>query len=114
MATSGEFRWPSTGRISWPQSPALSTPVGIAPEVIEPPQTGFLISSSEPDALAAGLRAVLEQRSRWSEIGAAARQRVERLTAEAMAKRYVELYVDWLEAHASNATHHTSANVSLK
>ena len=78
--------------------PVLSTPVGIAREVITPPQNGLLSASPEPEALAVGLRALLELRPRWAEIGAAARRRVEGFTAEAMAKRHQELYVRWLNA----------------
>src|SRR5665811_2261746 len=82
------------------ERPVLSTPVGIAREVIDPPETGLLCASPETEALAAGLHALLELRPRWAKIGAAARRRVERFSAEAMAKRHQELYAQWLNAAA--------------
>jgi glycosyltransferase involved in cell wall biosynthesis len=76
--------------------PVLSTPVGIAPEVIVPGQTGLLCSPPEPAALARGLRNMLALRSSWPEIGAAARRRVENFTARSTARRYGDLYAKWL------------------
>ncbi len=76
--------------------PVLSTPVGIAPEVIVPGETGLLCSSPEPSALARGLRETLAMRSSWSAIGAEARRRIEGFTATSMANRYRELYAQWL------------------
>jgi glycosyltransferase involved in cell wall biosynthesis len=76
--------------------PVLSTPVGIAPEVITPGETGLLCSSPDSRALAGGLRAILDVRAHWPAIGAAARRRVEAFTAVSMARRYQELYALWL------------------
>jgi len=76
--------------------PVLSTPVGIAPELIEPGETGLLCASPEPGALAEGLRRMLALRSQWPAIGAAARRRVSGLTALSMAARYQNLYAAWL------------------
>jgi glycosyltransferase involved in cell wall biosynthesis len=76
--------------------PVLTTPVGIAPEVITPSETGLLTSSPEPNALARGLREMLALRHHWPSIGAAARRRVEGFTAASMAGRYRDLYAQWL------------------
>jgi glycosyltransferase involved in cell wall biosynthesis len=76
--------------------PVLSTPVGIAREVIAPGETGLLCSSSDSSALARGLSEMLALRASWSTIGAAARSRVQGLTAASMANRYTELYARWL------------------
>jgi len=76
--------------------PVLSTPVGIAPEVISQGATGLLCASSEPGSLARGLREMLALRPRWPELGCAARLRVQSFTAAAMADRYSRLYARWL------------------
>jgi glycosyltransferase involved in cell wall biosynthesis len=76
--------------------PVLSTPVGIATEVIAPDATGVLCSSSETRALAAGLEEILALRPRWRELGMAARRRVQGFTATAMAERYLQLYERWI------------------
>lgn len=76
--------------------PVLSTPVGIAPEVIAQEETGLLCSSCQPDALALGLREMLALRASWPAMGAAAHARVQGFTATSMANRYQELYAQWL------------------
>jgi glycosyltransferase involved in cell wall biosynthesis len=78
--------------------PVLSTPVGIAPEVIDSHVTGLLASSAEPRALEEALRTMIELRPRWPQIGAAGRERVAGFSANAMAARYAELYETWLDA----------------
>jgi glycosyltransferase involved in cell wall biosynthesis len=76
--------------------PVVSTPVGIAPEVISAGETGVLCSSPDPDALAAGLRAMVALRDHWPQLGARARRRIEGFTAASTAIRYRELYARWL------------------
>jgi glycosyltransferase involved in cell wall biosynthesis len=76
--------------------PVLTTPVGIAPEVIEPRRTGVLAKASSPEALEIGLREMVALRPHWKEMGAAARRRVQGFTATRMAWRYAELYETWL------------------
>jgi glycosyltransferase involved in cell wall biosynthesis len=76
--------------------PVLSTPVGIAPEVITSRETGILSASADADALARALHQMMALRSSWPAIGAAARRRVGRFTAASMATRYSELYAQWL------------------
>ncbi len=76
--------------------PVLSTPVGIAPEVIIPGKTGLLCSSPTPAALAQGLREMLTLRLSWPALGTEARRRVQGFTAASTASRYRELYAQWL------------------
>jgi glycosyltransferase involved in cell wall biosynthesis len=76
--------------------PVLSTPVGIAPEVIVTGTTGMLCASPEASALTHGLRELMALRQSWPEIGAAARRRVQGFTSAATAQRYRELYAQWL------------------
>jgi glycosyltransferase involved in cell wall biosynthesis len=83
--------------------PVLSTPVGIAPEVINPPETGLLSHSPDPSALAQGLRDMLALRPSWRAIGDAARRRVAGFTATATARRYWELYALWISSCHANA-----------
>jgi glycosyltransferase involved in cell wall biosynthesis len=78
--------------------PVLSTPVGVAPEVITPGETGLLIASPDANALSDGLRYMLTLRSQWSAIGEAARHRVQGFTAASMARRYEDLYAEWLSS----------------
>ncbi len=77
--------------------PVVSTPVGIAPEVIESGKSGLLSPSPEPGALGESLGRMLKLRSAWPAIGAAARQSVEAFTAASMAARYENLYRTWLD-----------------
>jgi glycosyltransferase involved in cell wall biosynthesis len=76
--------------------PVLSTPVGIAPEVIEPGQTGVLAAGSSASELADGFRELVAAREQWNEIGAAARSAVSGFTATRTAARYADLYREWL------------------
>jgi glycosyltransferase involved in cell wall biosynthesis len=76
--------------------PVLSTPVGVAREVIEPPGAGLLTWGTDAAALEQGLRRLLELRPRWEQMGASARRRVAGFTAQRMASRYQQLYREWL------------------
>lgn len=76
--------------------PVLSTPVGIAREVISEPENGLLTRASDAAALERGLRKLIELRPRWPEMGTLARRQVGTFTAERMARRYQELYAQWL------------------
>jgi glycosyltransferase involved in cell wall biosynthesis len=76
--------------------PVLTTPVGIATEVITPGATGILSASPEPVALARALREMMSLRPSWPAMGASARRAVAGFTAASMATRYSELYTRWL------------------
>lgn len=76
--------------------PVLTTPVGIAPEVITHAETGFFAAVPSVEALQAALRELLAARPVWDTIGQAARDRVSGFGAATMAGRYASLYADWL------------------
>jgi glycosyltransferase involved in cell wall biosynthesis len=76
--------------------PVVSTPVGIAPEVIEEGATGILASDAGDEALADALRRAFAARSRWPEIGTAAREKALAFPAAAMVREYQELYLKLL------------------
>lgn len=78
--------------------PVLSTPVGIAPEVITDGETGVLCRGHDESSLAVGLEALLELRPRWAEIGLAARERTRSFSAEAMSHAYSDLYTAGLKS----------------
>lgn len=77
--------------------PVLSTPVGIAPEVVREGVTGVLASGSSPLALAEGLRSIFALQAQWPTLGEAARRAVRGFTAARMGQRYSELYAEWLK-----------------
>jgi glycosyltransferase involved in cell wall biosynthesis len=75
--------------------PVMSTPVGIAREVVDG-STGVLADSPSVDDLRSAINRLLAQRARWPTMGAAARERILGFTAQTMAARYGELYERWL------------------
>jgi glycosyltransferase involved in cell wall biosynthesis len=72
--------------------PVVSTPVGIAPEVISDGVTGFLAPSPDPAALQAALERLLESRPRWGVMGEAGRKRAQDFSAPAMVAAYEAHY----------------------
>jgi glycosyltransferase involved in cell wall biosynthesis len=78
--------------------PIVCTPVGIAPAVVEDGVTGVLCAGSTPQDLEASLRTMLEQRSRWSAMGQAARERAMRFSGRAMVASYEASYLELLGA----------------
>lgn len=76
--------------------PVVSTPVGIAPEVIEAGVTGVLAKDGSVGALAEALESIFLMRDRWITLGTNGRERVSGFTADAMASRYAQLYRGWL------------------
>jgi glycosyltransferase involved in cell wall biosynthesis len=73
--------------------PVVATPVGGTPEVVSDGETGLLVPPRDPEALAAALRRVLEDRGLAERLAAAGRRRVdERFTLDAMSRRMLELY----------------------
>jgi glycosyltransferase involved in cell wall biosynthesis len=76
--------------------PIVSTPVGIAPEVVRTGATGVLARATGEAALADGLRELMRLRKSWPAMGRAARTAVEGFTARRMADDYDALYERWL------------------
>lgn len=90
--------------------PVLSTPVGIAPELIEDGRNGFLAASGSVPALTEALTRALSARERWGEVGAEARRSVAHFDARTMAARYEQLYERWrVEAQGRRSALRTSA-----
>jgi glycosyltransferase involved in cell wall biosynthesis len=77
--------------------PVLTTPVGIALEVVRDGVTGVLSQGGSSEDLAVGLRSMLALRHRWQALGAAAKREVSMFTATNMGRRYAELYSAWLD-----------------
>lgn len=73
-------------------TPVVSTPVGIAPLVVEDGVTGFLATDSDPTALGDALQRALEQRERWPELGKEARARANGFPAKRMVRDHEALY----------------------
>ena len=57
--------------------PAIATTAGGAPEIVTDGETGWLVAPDDPAALAAALRAALDDRARLAAMGQAARRRYE-------------------------------------
>lgn len=79
--------------------PVLSTPVGIAPEILTG-GTGLLTRDASTPGLEEGFQDMLAMRSEWASLGATARGVAEQFTARRMALRYSELYDEWLDGRA--------------
>lgn len=72
--------------------PVLAPPVGIAPEVLEDGETGFLAADGSVEALSAALGRALSARERWGAMGAEARRTVGSFEAAGMVHAYERLY----------------------
>lgn len=88
------FALPSTGNEGIPQAlmqamaaavPVVTTPVGAIPELVTDRESGLLVQPENPEALAAGIAALLNDKELAKKLGAAGRMVVERKhTKEAM------------------------------
>jgi glycosyltransferase involved in cell wall biosynthesis len=73
--------------------PVVASRVGSIPEAITDGEQGLLVPPEDPAALAAALRRVAEDEPLRQRLGSAARSKaVGRFTADAMARRYEQLY----------------------
>lgn len=73
--------------------PSISTPAGIAPEVIVQDGNGWLVPIADAPAVAAVIEKAFAQRARWSEMSKQARAAVQsKFEFEAVAARYLELF----------------------
>ena len=73
--------------------PVVATKVGGVPDIVNDPSVGTLVDPGDANAIATGIRDLLNSRSQREEIGSNGRKRVEEsFSAAAMARRYVELY----------------------
>jgi glycosyltransferase involved in cell wall biosynthesis len=83
--------------------PTISTPVGIAPEVISDGVDGVLCRGTDVVALVDGLRSMLGLRAQWAALGSAGRDRVSGFTASAMSQAYDDLYTSLLRRRQAAA-----------
>lgn len=72
--------------------PTVTTDVGGLPEVVEDGRTGVLVPARDPQAMAAGLSALLRDGQRRRAMAAAARVRAMRMQAEDMVDAYADVY----------------------
>ena len=72
--------------------PVLSTPVGIAPELVETGVTGVLAAGGSVRELSDALVTLAALRPRWAELGAAARARSAGFDARTMVVAYGRVY----------------------
>ncbi len=73
--------------------PSISTPVGVAPEMIVDDGNGWLVPIGDAQAVTAVLEQAFASRSRWQQMGSRARAIVESgFDFATVAKRYAELF----------------------
>ncbi len=83
--------------------PVVSTPVGIAPEVLSTGRTGVLAEATDVSAIGNGISTLMALRERWPALGGAGRARVSAFTAKAMADTHADLYATLLAESATSA-----------
>jgi alpha-maltose-1-phosphate synthase len=77
------------------ETPVVASAVGGIVEVVEDGKTGVLVEPARPDALAAAIRALLDDPARGRAMGRAGRQRVEaQFSWSRVAERTREVYAD--------------------
>lgn len=82
--------------------PIVTTAVGGSPEIVQPGETGKLVSPGDPESLASAMIEMLEERPLWPEMSRSARQRVEaNFNIKKMILQYEELYDQLFEQRTS-------------
>jgi sugar transferase (PEP-CTERM/EpsH1 system associated) len=82
--------------------PVLTTSVGGNAEIVRDGETGYLVESLNPDAIAAGISRMLREQTSWPEMGQRGRQRVEEhFSIDGMVRQYETLYDEVLETSGS-------------
>jgi glycosyltransferase involved in cell wall biosynthesis len=76
--------------------PVLSTPVGIAPEIISSGSNGVLSKTCDVAGIAAGLHQMLRLEPSWRRMGDSARLAASKFTASSMSLHHLEAYTRWL------------------
>jgi len=72
-------------------TPVLSTPVGIARELVREGETGFGFPTRDPAAMLGAIDAALAARSRWTAIGQRAREAIKPYELDSVVTRYESL-----------------------
>jgi glycosyltransferase involved in cell wall biosynthesis len=81
-------------------TPLVATDVGGLPEVVEQGRTGILVPRRDPTALGRAIAGLLADPERGRELAAAAAQRSEEFTIEAVSNRFADLYDELLRERA--------------
>ncbi len=78
--------------------PVVATAVGGIPEAVDDGATGILVRPEDPEALAAAIGSLLDDRERASAMGRAGRERVgARFSADEQRRRYLEIFAGLLK-----------------
>lgn len=83
-------------------TPLVSTPVGIAAELLSDQRAGVLAGGGSSDELETAIRAALGRRDEWPKMGAEGRRLAARFTPKRMLARYEALYEQLLTAGRPN------------
>jgi sugar transferase (PEP-CTERM/EpsH1 system associated) len=84
--------------------PVVATDVGGTSELVVHERTGLLVPPSDPSALAAALRSLVDDRARRQSLGDAGRHRAEaEFDLARMVRRYEELYIELAQQHGLTA-----------
>jgi glycosyltransferase involved in cell wall biosynthesis len=90
--------------------PVVASAVGGLLDLIDHGRTGLLVPPTDPEALAAALRSLIEDPARAAAIGAAARADVrQRYSFDRMIASFEDLYVPGLQRRVSAGSHHAEA-----
>lgn len=90
--------------------PVVASAVGGLLDLIDHGRTGLLVPPSDPEALAAALRSLIDDPARAASIGDAARADVhQRYSFDRMIASFEDLYVSGLQRRESAGTHHAEA-----
>jgi glycosyltransferase involved in cell wall biosynthesis len=81
--------------------PALTTSVGIAPEVLADGEAGTMVAPGDQAAFSAALGRLLANRARWPAMGKRAREIAQTFTAPTMVAAYEAHYAQWVAAAGS-------------
>jgi glycosyltransferase involved in cell wall biosynthesis len=76
--------------------PVVSTPVGIAPDVLSDGECGVLATDGERSSLERALRDVLARRDEWQKMGRLAQDRARAFGAQQMVRSYEDYYEELL------------------
>ena len=83
--------------------PVVTTPVGVAPDLVVSGVNGSLVPVGDATALADALTALLGEPASWQRLGAAAREAVGRFSFEAVADAYAALLRDLVDGRRDKA-----------
>ena len=73
--------------------PVIASNTGGLAEMIEPGETGWLVTPDDPQALAGAISAAASDRARLREMGLRARERARRFSVEETSRRTEEFYL---------------------